>query len=317
MKRFFVTLLTVLLILCSLPFSAYAMDNTESSEKASVITIGDYAHDIHEKPGDDYNIEWYESFEDGIPSTWENLDKDGDGYKWWLFNDEPTYEGYNYAHHGDCAIKSNSYLRYNDAELTPDNWLILPELDLSASKDYILTFDAECLSGTKRKDYLGIYVSTDGGNNYNQIGEDFSQQAYWREVSIDLSEYSGNKIKIAVVHHNSFNQGMVILDCFYLWSKDNGKQDISDDKNTDKSEDEKPNDETDESNDSKSDTNSDTKETTESDKKESAKENNTVKSTDKKSPETGSYLYYGIIVLFAGVILLLLAMSKHKKLNID
>lgn len=306
MKRFFSTALISILVLCSLPFSIYAMNNTENFENNPVITIGDNEHDTHEKPGNDYNIEWYEGFEEGIPNTWGNLDKDGDGYKWWLFNDEPTYEGYNYAHHGDTAIKSNSFLRYNGDELTPDNWLILPELDLSASKDYILTFDAECLSGTRRKDYLGIYISTDGGNNYSQIGEDFSQQAYWREVSVDLSEYSGKKIKIAVVHHNSFSQSMVILDCFYLWSKNNGKQDINDDKNTDESQDKN-------TIDKNSDSKSDTKETNESNSKEFTKGNNITKTDSKKSPDTGGYLYYSIIILISGVLLLFTRCTKKQK----
>ena len=187
MKKIFSSTLILLLILFSIPFTAYAMDNTENPKSTSIITIDDDANEAHEKPGDGYNIEWFEGFENGIPNTWENLDKDSDNYKWWLFNDEPTYEGYNYAHHGNSSIKSNSFLRYNSSELTPDNWLILPEQDLSVSKDYILTFDAECLSGTRNKDYLGIYISTDGGNNYNQIGEDFYQKPYWRRVHVDLS----------------------------------------------------------------------------------------------------------------------------------
>ena len=314
MKKFFSSTLILLLILFSIPFTAYAMDNTENSKSTSIITIDDYDNEIHEKPGDDYNIEWFEGFEDGIPNTWENLDKDSDNYKWWLFNDEPTYEGYNYAHHGNFSIKSNSFLRYNSSELTPDNWLILPEQDLSVSKNYILTFDAECLSGTRNKDYLGIYISTDGGNNYNQIGEDFSQQPYWRRVSVDLSEYSGKKIKIAVVHHNSFNQSMVILDCFYLYSKDNGRQNTDNDNNTDNSDNEKPNGE---SNDNKSDSKTDTKEANKSDNNKSAKINNATETAGKKSPETGNYLYYGIIILTVGVILLFLALSKLKKLNIN
>lgn len=106
MKKIFSSTLILLLILFSIPFTAYAMDNTGNPKSTSIITIDDYANEAHEKPGDGYNIEWFEGFEDGIPNTWENLDKDSDNYKWWLFNDEPTYEGYNYAHHGNFSIKS-------------------------------------------------------------------------------------------------------------------------------------------------------------------------------------------------------------------
>ena len=107
---------------------------------------------------------------------------------------------------------------------------------------------------------------------------------------------------------------MVLLDCFYLYSKDNGKQNTDNDKNTDNFDNEKPNDE---SNDNKSDSKIDIKEANKSDNNKSAKINNATETAGKKSPETGNHLYYGIIILTVGVILLFLALSKRKKLNIN
>ena len=107
---------------------------------------------------------------------------------------------------------------------------------------------------------------------------------------------------------------MVLLDCFYLYSKDNGRQNTDNDKNTDNSDNEKPNGE---SNDNKSDSKTDTKEANKSDNNKSAKINNATETAGKKSPETGNHLYYGIIILTVGVILLFLALSKRKKLNIN
>lgn len=42
----------------------------------------------------------------------------------------------------------------------------------------------------------------------------------WQEVEVDLSAYSGKKVSIAIVHHNSRNEYMVVMDCMYMWSKD-------------------------------------------------------------------------------------------------
>ncbi len=57
MKKIFSSTLILLLISFSIPFTAYAMDNTENPKSTSIITIDDYDNEIHEKPGDDYNIE--------------------------------------------------------------------------------------------------------------------------------------------------------------------------------------------------------------------------------------------------------------------
>lgn len=84
-----------------------------------------------------------------------------------------------------------------------------------------------------RKDKIGIYISTDGKNNYTQLGDDFDLTkctidenhiySNWSEVEVDLSAYSGKKVSIAIVHHNSRDEYIVIMDCMYMWSKDKHK----------------------------------------------------------------------------------------------
>lgn len=137
------------------------------------------------------------------------------------------------SHHGEQSIHSNSYLREGTKILEPDNWLILPEQNLSAKKNYTLTFDVMALDISYRKDKIGIYISTDGKNNYTQLGDDFdltkctTENAHnysnWLEVEVDLSDYSGKKVSIAIVHHNSRDEYIVIMDCMYMWSKDKHK----------------------------------------------------------------------------------------------
>lgn len=225
-KKIISIVVAICLVIATVPTIVFA----SNSQSTSPIKIR-VAPSEHEKPG--WNVEWSESFEQGIPSTWQNIDKDGDGFKWWKVKEEISFENIdNSTHHGNESIHSNSFLRYrgyNKQALEPNNWLILPEQNLSEKKIYSLTFDIVAFDGAYLKDKIGIYISTDGGNSYTQLGDDFdftqSELGYnvrdvWQEVEVDLSAYSGKKVSIAIVHHNSRDEYMVVMDCMYMWSKD-------------------------------------------------------------------------------------------------
>ena len=224
-KKLFSIIIAVCLVIATVPTIAFA----SNSQSTSPIKIR-VAPSEHEKPG--WNVEWSESFEQGIPSTWQNIDNDGDGYKWWKVKEEPSFENDdNSTHHGEQSIHSNSYIKKGLKILEPDNWLILPEQNLNAEKNYALTFDIVAFDGGYLKDKIGIYISTDGGNSYTQLGDDFDftqselgnstdVRDVWQEVEVDLSAYSGKKVSIAIVHHNSRDEYMVVMDCMYMWSKD-------------------------------------------------------------------------------------------------
>ena len=225
-KKIISVVIAICLVIATVPTIVFA----SNSQSTSPIKIR-VAPSEHEKPG--WNVEWSESFEQGIPSTWQNIDKDGDGYKWWKVKEEISFENIdNSTHHGNESIHSNSFLRYggyNQQALEPNNWLILPEQNLSKKKIYSLTFDIVAFDGGYLKDKIGIYISTDGGNSYTQLGDDFDftqselgnstdVRDVWQEVEVDLSAYSGKKVSIAIVHHNSRDEYMVVMDCMYMWS---------------------------------------------------------------------------------------------------
>lgn len=224
-KKLFSIIIAVCLVIATVPTIAFA----SNSQSTSPIKIR-VAPSEHKKSG--WNVEWSESFEQGIPSTWQNVDNDGDGYKWWKVKEESGFENDDKStHHGEQSIHSNSFIKQSRKILTPDNWLILPEQNLSKKKIYSLTFDIVAFDGLYLKDKIGIYISTDGGNSYTQLGDDFdftqselgdsyNVKDVWQEVEVDLSAYSGKKVTIAIVHHNSRDEYMVVMDCMYMWSKD-------------------------------------------------------------------------------------------------
>lgn len=224
-KKIISVVIAICLVIATVPTIVFA----NSSQSTSPIKIR-VAPSEHEKPG--WNVEWSESFEQGIPSTWQNIDNDGDSYKWWKTREEPYFESFDKStHHGEQSIHSNSYIKQGQKILEPDNWLILPEQNLSKKKIYSLTFDIVAFDGKYLKDKIGIYISTDGGKSYTQLGDDFDLtqselgnstdvKDVWQEVEVDLSAYSGKKVSIAIVHHNSRDEYVVVMDCMYMWSKD-------------------------------------------------------------------------------------------------
>lgn len=224
-KKIVSVIIAICLVIATVPTIVFA----SNSQSTSPIKIR-VAPSEHEKPG--WNVEWSESFEQGIPSTWQNIDKDGDGYKWWKTREEPYFESFDKStHHGEQSIHSNSYIKQGQKILEPDNWLILPEQNLSEKKIYSLTFDIVAFDGKYLKDKIGIYISTDGGKSYTQLGDDFDLtqselgnstdvKDVWQEVEVDLSAYSGKKVSIAIVHHNSRDEYVVVMDCMYMWSID-------------------------------------------------------------------------------------------------
>ncbi|MGN1194251.1 MAG: choice-of-anchor J domain-containing protein, partial [Acutalibacteraceae bacterium] len=180
-----------------------------------VSTLHESAESAHTMTG--YKLEWSESFENGAPDGWRTIDRDGDGNSWFL-QDQSESGGYK-IHHGNTAIVSESYIN-GTGSLNPENWLILPEQTLVVCMKYKLTFVAvEQDSSSYYKETLGVYISTDSGANYSQIGTDYTITQAYQHIEVDLSAYAGKKVKIAIIHYKSEDNFRLNLDCFYLWSK--------------------------------------------------------------------------------------------------
>lgn len=98
-------------------------------------------------------------------------------------------------------------------KLTPDNWLISPEVNVGPG--YVFSFSAKTLDPKYPNEKIGVYISVEGGE-YQQYGTDQMMTADWQVLNVDLSAYAGKTIRIAIVHHNSTDQFAVIVDCAYM-----------------------------------------------------------------------------------------------------
>ena len=162
-------------------------------------------------------------FEDGAQG-WTIIDADGDGYCWESHIN--TGSGNHNTHSGDGVMTSASYDNDSGVALTPDNYLVSPQVQLGGS----ITFYACAQDASWPSEHFGVAVSTTNNTNaaaFTTIQEwtmtaksvgaptDFNRQggtrdsgAYY-EYTVDLSAYAGQTGYVAIRHFNC-------TDWFYL-----------------------------------------------------------------------------------------------------
>ena len=92
-----------------------------------------------------------EGFEEGaIPSGWDLIDYDGDGENWYAV----TLSTNNGHYNGNYCVTSASY---NGDALTPDNWLIIPNVELGGT----MTLWARGQDASWAGENFGVFVATE------------------------------------------------------------------------------------------------------------------------------------------------------------
>ena len=150
---------------------------------------------------------------EGTLDNWTTIDKDGDGYNWQLAS--VLMSGYSIsAHGGSDMISSESYNKATTTALTPDNWLVSPQVTLGGTFSlYACAQDANYAA-----EHFGIYVSTSSNTNTNsfvKLGEwtlGAKTQGSWGNYTVDLSAYAGQTGYVAVRHFNCTDQFYLNVD---------------------------------------------------------------------------------------------------------
>lgn len=156
-----------------------------------------------DEPGDEPE-DFYEDFSDGLEG-WMTVDADGDGNEWVA----ATSVGETQPHEGEAFAASFSWA---NVPLTPDNWLISPEITVGAGAE--LSFYVNSNDGWPAE-RLTVYVSTTGTDI-----EDFEDEVFdkvlgagpWRQHSVDMSAYEGETVYIAFRHWDTTDENFVALD---------------------------------------------------------------------------------------------------------
>ena len=159
-------------------------------------------------------------FENGI-GLWTTIDADGDGYCWFVDNNDFGHDGTRSSAH------SESY--FSGSALDPDNYLVSPQVTLGGS----ITFWASAYSSSWSAEHFGVAVSTTNGTNasafttiqewtmtakgdgaktgHTRDGGDRAQGS-WYQYTVDLSAYAGQTGYVAIRHFNCSNQWRLIVD---------------------------------------------------------------------------------------------------------
>ena len=173
-----------------------------------------------------------EGFEGGMPSGWNVIDGNSDGYTWCLTSAIPSTWTYyasmtlDWYRTGTNAICSGSYINGVGA-LTPDEYLVTPQMTIGNGSTF--SFWAAATDASYPADHFGVFVSDNGTSNWTSVQEwtltakeganggrasregNGAKLGTWYNYSVDLSAYAGSKY-IAIRHFNCNDQYIMCVD---------------------------------------------------------------------------------------------------------
>jgi hypothetical protein len=146
-----------------------------------------------------------------LPEELTIWDLDGDGFTWyWSIRNEIP------------QARSQSYDSATGDALNPDNWLILPAIDLTEFNENAIiifryTVGISASTPVYRQEHHGVFIS-DGAmvvDEFEMLYEEtFTQDTpQWEplEREIDISAYAGKIVYIAVRHYNVSDMDRIFL----------------------------------------------------------------------------------------------------------
>ena len=159
---------------------------------------------------------------------WTTIDNNGDGHVWYHSSESELYHAVlpGDAHTGAGCIFSESYCNALGA-LYPDDYVVSPA-KVAIGATSVLKFYACTKDDGYPSEHFGVAVSTAG----NTSADDFTtiaewtmtgkgeakttrgrgEQGTWYQYSVDLSEYAGQEIWVALRHFNTTDMFILMVD---------------------------------------------------------------------------------------------------------
>ena len=138
------------------------------------------------------------------------VDNDEDGFNWGYNNNNDSVMLLS-PHSGTGLVYSESYHNDTYTALTPDNYLVSPEVTLGGA----LSLWARGQDASYAAEKFGVYVcvgEVTGPESFVQVGADITTTGEYVQYDFDLSAYQGQVGRFAIVHHNCTDQFMLIVD---------------------------------------------------------------------------------------------------------
>ena len=192
-------------------------DIDQSPNLIGIYALGEYTPAPPTPPEGDIFFD----FNDGI-MRWTTIDADGDGSCW------ETRQNWGNTQN-PFSLTSASFDDYTQTVLYPENYLVTPyKLDCEQ-----ITFIAQAQDASHPSEHFGIAVSTTGSTD----SQDFTivweadmtakTAGNWHAFNVDLRDYQGQDIYVAIVHFNCTNQFMLNIDDVTLHRTFDNTMDIS------------------------------------------------------------------------------------------
>jgi len=155
----------------------------------------------------------FESFElPNLPQCWQVIDSDGDNNNWAVWYNQETETGTLEGNTGVGMMYSESF-NNTDLALTPDNYLILPQLDIQAGEH--LTYYVAGLDPNYSEERYSVVLSTSGNEPEDftdVLFTDTLETSLFTVREVDLTLYEGQQVYIAFRHHNISDEFVLRLD---------------------------------------------------------------------------------------------------------
>ena len=174
-----------------------------------------------------YSLPYLNDFND--PESWTNCqtfyDNDGDGQYWFYTSLD-----------GSDNLSANSY-SWNNAILTPDNWVIMGPIDLTNVSDALLEWEVQGIDPNYCNENYSIYVGP--SNDYNDLINN-SYVSYtetlesggdscgaWADRSLDISAATGDLVYIGMRHHDVTDVYLLSIDNVSVTSSTMSNEDFT------------------------------------------------------------------------------------------
>ena len=196
----------------SLPLGAISQSGVENYVSASGCVI--YHAPIYYTGAEGFAFDFEADYDAERLLNCTVIDADGDGHNWML---SPIGEGY--GHNGsDGVLLSYSYNNGTQTALSPNNFLVLPQIAIT-NNNKVLTFFACALDESYPADHFGVAVSTTSNSTPSSFAmqQEWTMTAGgWHQYSVDLSSYVGQNVFIAIRHFNSTDNFCLCVDDIVL-----------------------------------------------------------------------------------------------------
>ncbi len=223
MRKKFLFLLTMALMV-SAPFGVHAQTGVDNYVSASGYVI--YHAPAYYTGNDGYAFDFEADYTLGRLQNWTTIDADGDGHDWKLF------EQTGYGHHGsDGVVVSYSYNNATQSALSPNNYLVSPKVSITEGNRF-LTFYACAMDESYPSDHFGVAVSTTNneqpsaftllqewtmtsksvGSEVRGMRGTSNRAGSWHHYTVDLGDYVGQDIYLAIRHFNSADNFCLCVD---------------------------------------------------------------------------------------------------------